>query len=105
MFCEHDLIVLASTLTFAFGALVAFACTQYHDDTVNKTLRTQDNEIKTLSLKLDKVHAQYQEDMLTILRETLHPASQRSSVAGESSDERSPILDNNSIPAGPSDPQ
>jgi hypothetical protein len=69
------------------------------------TLAVQDDEIKSLSLKLEKMHTQYHEDLLTILRESLRPTSQRSSVAGDSSDERGVVLDNNSIPAGPSDPQ
>jgi hypothetical protein len=66
-------------------------------------LSDQEDEIKNLSLRLDKIHTQYHEDLLTILRETLRPASQRSSIAGDSSDERGVILDNNSIPAGPSE--
>lgn len=103
MLCEHDWIVLASTLTFAAGSLMTLACTKCHEDTVKRTLSDQEDEIKNLSLRLDKIHTQYHEDLLTILRETLRPASQRSSIAGDSSDERGVILDNNSIPAGPSE--
>jgi hypothetical protein len=103
MSCEHDWIAVASAITFAIGTLVALACAQCQEEVVKATLAVQEDEIKNLSLRLDKIHTQYHEDLLTILRETLRPASQRSSIAGDSSDERGVILDNNSIPAGPSE--
>ena len=96
MQCElyNDWTLIIGTCTFAVGALLPLACHFLHDNTLETAIKTQHEELKRLSDKVDKMHQMYEADMMTVLRETLCPTV---TLPSES-------FDNNSIPAGPSGP-
>ena len=100
----QDWMVVTSVFAFLLGTTMTVACTFLQNDSVDSAIKRQEEQLYKLSQRVEKIHSQYETDMLTILRETLRPPlSQRSVVSDISDDE--PTFDNNSIPAGPSGPK
>jgi hypothetical protein len=74
----QDWLVFASTFAFLVGVASTISCARIVDT------HSCEEQLKTLSAKVDKMQEMYQADMMTLLRETL----------------QQPAFDNNSIPAG-----
>ena len=88
-YCEfytQDWIVAIGTLTFITGVVSTLGCTYIQDSPCEE-------QLKSLTEKIDSMHKMYHTDLMTLLRETLNPTTPASP--------RDPVQwDNNSIPGG-----
>ena len=87
---ECDIVAFTSAFVCLAATIVVMTCSrlQYYD-------ALEDN-VRNLSERVEKAHAQYETDLLTLIRETLRPSQQPVDMTRP--------VDNNSIPGGPSGP-
>lgn len=103
MECEynaHIWIMFTSAIGFLVGAAVNVGYMHLQNSVFELVIKKQTDEMNRLSSRIEEIHTQYETDMLTLLRETLSP-----STLSEECKYVEPVLDNNSIPVGPSGPK